>query len=64
MRGRTLAKYLLAFSGLGIVLLSDRFGMPRLGYAGLALIVAAFALRFVQRRREAGATTAPPPDGR
>ena len=52
MKPWTLAKYLLAFSGLGIVLLADRLGMPRLGYGGLALIVAAFLLRFLQRRRE------------
>ena len=47
----TLAKYLLALTGLSIVILSDQLGLPKLGYAGLALIVAAFGLRFLQLRR-------------
>ncbi len=53
MNGWTLAKYVLAFSGVGIVLLSDRYGMPWLGYLGIGLIVAAFVLRYVQRARQA-----------
>ncbi|MDO8667109.1 MAG: hypothetical protein Q7J79_10890 [Gemmatimonadales bacterium] len=60
MSGWTLAKYLLVFSGLGIVLLSDRFGMPRLGYAGLALVVAAFFVRFAQRRKATQRKDSPP----
>jgi len=50
MTGWTLAKYTLALTGLALVLGADRFGMHWLGYVGLALIVAAFLLRFLQRR--------------
>ena len=64
MNGWNLGKYLLALSGLGTVLLSDRFGMPGLGYLGLGLIFAAFLLRFVQRAREAKAAAAASPDPR
>ena len=60
MNGWTLAKYLLAISGLGAVLLSDRFGMPRLGYGGLALIAAAFLLRFAQHRKATQRKDSPP----
>lgn len=52
MSGWTLAKYSLALAGVALVLAGDRFAMRWLGYPGLALIVIAFALRFVQRRRE------------
>ena len=46
-----LAKYALALSGIALVLLADRVGRSWLGYIGLGLIVSAFVLRFVQRRR-------------
>ena len=51
MSGWTLAKYALALAGIALVLAGDRIGRPWLGYPGLALIVAAFLLRFMQRRR-------------
>jgi len=51
VNGWTLAKYALALSGIALVLLADRVGRSWLGYVGLALLVTAFALRFVQRRR-------------
>lgn len=60
LSGWTLAKYVLAFAGLGIVLLGDRFGMPKLGYAGLALIVTAFLLRFVRRTKATARKDSPP----
>ena len=51
MSGWALAKYALALAGVALVLAGDRSGMRWLGYPGLALIVAAFALRFLQRKR-------------
>lgn len=58
--GWTLAKYLLAFAGLAIVLLGDHRGIPGLGYLGLALIVAAFLVRFVQRIKATARKDSPP----
>jgi hypothetical protein len=51
MNGWTLAKYVMALGGIALVLLADRLARPWIGYAGLALLVSAFVLRFVQRRR-------------
>jgi hydrogenase/urease accessory protein HupE len=48
--GWTLAKYALALAGLALVIGAERIGRPWVGYIGLGLLVAAFALRFVQRR--------------
>ncbi len=50
MSGWILAKYALALAGIALVLLSDRLQLPWLGYSGLAIIVAAFLLRFLQRK--------------
>ena len=50
MNGWVIAKYALALAGLALVLWSDRIGAHWLGYVGLALIVAAFLLRFLARR--------------
>ena len=50
MNGWTLAKYALALTGLALVLGADRIGRHWLGYVGLTLIIAAFLLRFLQRR--------------
>jgi hypothetical protein len=59
MNGWTMAKYALALVGIALVLVADRVGTRWLGYAGLAVIVLAFLLRFLQRRAAAG-TGAPP----
>ena len=48
--GWTYAKYVLALAGLALVLLADNLEKRWLGYPGLALILAAFLLRFVQQR--------------
>ena len=61
MNGWTLAKYALALVGIALVLVSDGVGTRWLGYAGLALIVVAFLLRFVQRRAAAGGAVPPAP---
>ena len=53
MNGWTLAKYALMLAGVALVLLAERIGHSWVGYIGLALIVGAFALRFVQRRYQA-----------
>jgi hypothetical protein len=50
MSGWTLAKYALALTGLVLVLVADRIGQRWMGYGGLGLMVAAFLLRFAQRR--------------
>lgn len=50
MNGWVLAKYALTLVGIGLVLAADRFGRTWLGYVGLAVIVLAFLLRFLQRR--------------
>lgn len=55
MTGWTLAKYALALLGIALVLAGDRVGQRWLGYPGLAIIVVAFALRFVERRRHRAA---------
>jgi hypothetical protein len=60
MSGWTLAKYVLAVAGLVLVVGADRMGARWLGYAGLALIVIAFLLRYPQRRAQQRAT--PPAD--
>jgi hydrogenase/urease accessory protein HupE len=58
VNGWILAKYALALVGIGLVLAADNFGRRWLGYVGLAIIVAAFLLRFLQRR--AAGRTIPP----
>ncbi len=50
MSGWTVAKMALALAGIALLLLADSLGRPWIGYAGLVPIVAAFLLRFVQRR--------------
>ena len=62
MNGWMLAKYALTLVGIGLVLAADRFGRTWLGYAGLAIIVLAFLLRFLQRR--ARQKQPPPADDR
>lgn len=59
MNGWMLAKYALTLVGVGLVLAAENFGRRWLGYAGLAIIVLAFVLRFLQRRA-AGKAAAPP----
>jgi O-antigen/teichoic acid export membrane protein len=51
MSGWTLAKYLLALSGVLIVILADKYGVHGFGWIGLGLVLAAFFLRFWQRAR-------------
>lgn len=63
MNGWTLAKYALMLAGLGLVLAADDFGRRWLGYAGLAIIVLAFLLRFLQRRAAAKADAPSVPPG-
>jgi len=46
----TLGKYALALTGLALVLGADSLGRSWVGYVGLGFLVAAFALRLVQRR--------------
>ncbi|MEK6609633.1 MAG: hypothetical protein AABZ35_01790 [Gemmatimonadota bacterium] len=53
MSGSTLAKYALALAGLALVLVADQTGKKWLGYPGLGLILAAFLVRFLQRRKSA-----------
>ncbi len=62
MNAWTLGKYALMLAGLALVLGGDRIGMRWLGYPGIALILAAFAIRYLQRRRAGGAPGAPRPD--
>ena len=45
----TVAKYALAIVGLALVVTAPNLGRPWLGYIGIALIVAAFLLRFKYR---------------
>ena len=51
MNGWTIAKYALLLLGIALVLAGDRLGRSWIGYPGIALIVIAFLLRFLQRRR-------------
>jgi len=60
VNGWTIAKYALMLAGLALVLGSDRYGVRWVAYPGLALIVAAFLLRYHQRR--AARRSAPPPE--
>jgi hypothetical protein len=60
VNGWVLAKYALTLAGIGLVLAADRTGARWLGYTGLAIIVLAFLLRFLQRR--AAAKAAAPPE--
>lgn len=61
MNGWTLAKYALTLAGIGLVLAADRSGRTWLGYAGLAIIVLAFLLRYPQRRAVGGGGAPPVP---
>jgi len=60
VNGWMLAKYALTLVGIGLVLAADHFGRRWLGYAGLAIIVLAFLLRFLQRRAGGRGDAAPP----
>jgi hypothetical protein len=46
----TVGKMALALLGIALLLLGDKLGRPWIGYVGLVPIIAAFLLRFVQRR--------------
>lgn len=46
-----MAKYALMLAGIACVLLADRLGRTWLAWVGFALVVGAFVLRFIQRRR-------------
>ena len=52
MTGWTYAKYLLALSGIALVLAGESTGRRWLGYIGIGLLVAGFLLRFIQRARQ------------
>ena len=52
MTGWTLAKVALALAGIALLLLGDNLGRPWIGYVGIAMVLLAFLLRFVQRRIE------------
>ena len=52
MTGWTYAKYLLALSGIALVLAGESTGRRWLGYIGVGLLIAAFLLRFIQRARQ------------
>jgi len=56
MSGWTIAKYVLALSGVAMVLLAENMGVRWLGYVGLVPIVVAFLLRFPQKRNEGRGT--------
>jgi predicted MFS family arabinose efflux permease len=60
VNGWTLAKYALAIGGVAVVLLSDRYGAPRVGWLGLGLVLAAFFLRFWQRAKDKSRNESPP----
>ena len=53
MSGWLLAKYVLTLGGVALVLLGDRVGLRWVSIAGLAVLIAAFSLRFIQRRMTA-----------
>lgn len=61
VNGWLLAKYALTLVGIGLVLAADNLGRRWLGYVGLAIIVLAFLLRFLQRRAGAKADVPPEP---
>lgn len=65
MNAWTMAKYAVALVGLALVLGADRIGPHWIGYPGLGLIVAAFLLRYPQRRalRHPAAPPESPPPG-
>ena len=50
MSGWLLVKYALALGGVALLLLGDRVGMRWVSFVGLAVLIAAFSLRFIQRR--------------
>jgi hypothetical protein len=50
MSGWTIAKAALALLGLTLLVVGDRLGLRWLGYMGLVPLLAAFLLRFAQRR--------------
>ena len=50
MNAWTVGKMVLALLGIALLLLADNLGKPWIGYVGLVPIIAAFLLRFVQRR--------------
>jgi cadmium resistance protein CadD (predicted permease) len=50
MNGWAIAKGALVLVGVSLLLLGDSLGRHWIGYVGLVPIVAAFLLRFVQRR--------------
>ena len=50
MSGWTVAKMVLALAGTALLLLAENLGRPWIGYCGLLAVVAAFLLRFAQRR--------------
>jgi hypothetical protein len=60
MNGWSLAKLVLALAGVLIVILADRFGVPWLSWLGLGLVLAAFFLRFWQRKAQARNESSPP----
>ncbi len=62
MSGWTLAKYVLALTGVLVVLLADRTGRPRWGWVGLGLILVAFFVRFWQRAKAQPRNGTPPDD--
>lgn len=61
MNGWTVAKMALALIGVALLVLADNLGRPWIGYLGLAPIVAAFLLRFVQRRYDPQRKDSAPP---
>ena len=50
MNGWTIAKYVLALSGIALVVAADRSGVRWIAYPGFGLIAVGFLLRFPQRR--------------
>ena len=50
MNGWTLAKYVLMLAGVALILVGENLQLRWLGFAGLVPIIAAFLLRFVQRK--------------
>jgi len=59
--GWSLAKVVLVLSGVALLLFADQRGIPVLRWLGLALLLAAFLLRFWQRAKDQPRNgTAPP----